>query len=140
MTRKPIFHFFCGGIFLLLITLRGKKLFSFTSINFTPKVVSSTIQIFYLQETELVSDPGVYPSETMASLSSTFTSTNQYTWSSWFYKTYWSNEWESYFRIYLDTSYQPFFRIDSKNWKLGLILVLEELPGASCIEIFGLSL
>ena len=106
MIGNPIFRFFCSGIFLLLINSRGKMLLISRQNNTVPKVVSSTVQIFYLQETEIVSDPAVYPSATMTSLSPTFTSTSQYTWSAWIYKTAWSDSWETYFRISLDTLYQ----------------------------------
>ena len=79
--------------------------------NVVSKVVSSPVQIFYLQETEIVFSPAVYPrypSAAMSDLSPTFTSTNQYTWSSWIYKTSWSEFLEIVVRISLDTSYQLF--------------------------------
>ena len=94
----------------LLIALRGNKQLTSHQNNVVSKVVSSTAEIFYLQEEEIVSSPSVIPSKTMASLSPTFTSTNQYAWSSWIYKTSWAGDWESYFRISLDTSYQLYFQ------------------------------
>ena len=51
----------------LLITLRSKMLISYSSY-IACKVVSSTVQIFYLQETEIVSSSTVKPSATIASL------------------------------------------------------------------------
>ena len=110
MKRTPILIFSrCGVLFPLLITLRGNNPISFTPNHIISKVVSSTVQIFYLQETEIVSAAAVYPSATMTSLSSTFTNANQYAWSAWIHKSSWSGDWEGYFRISLDASYQFFY-------------------------------
>ena len=109
------FNFFRSGVALLLIALRGNNPISFTPNHITSIVVSSSVQTFYLQETEIVSNAAGYPSKTMASLSSTFTNTDKYAWSAWIYKTAWSGDWESYFRISLDPSYKFFFRIKSNN-------------------------
>ena len=69
------------------------------------KVVSSAVQIFYLQETPIVSSPSVLPSTTIASLAPSFTSSAQYAWSAWFYKTAWY-DWGIVFRVALDTRYR----------------------------------
>lgn len=64
----------------------------------------AAVKIFYLQETAIVSDSLVYPSAKMATLDSSFTSSAHYTWSTWIYKTAWSDEYDAYFRISLDTA------------------------------------
>lgn len=79
------------------------NLFSNKSIPL--KAVNSAVQIFYLQETPIISDPLERPKAALASLAPSFTGATQYTWSAWFYKTTWSNWWEGLFRITLDTTY-----------------------------------
>ena len=95
-----------------------------------PKVVSSTVQIFYLQETEIVSDPAVYQSGTTVSLSPTFANANQYAWSSWICKTSWSGDWESFFRISLNASYQLLIWTNLKNLKFSTDFGLGRIAGS----------
>ena len=62
-----------------------------------------SVEIFYLQETPITSNASVYPSATLTSFAPSFSSTNKYAWSAWFYKTAWTGGWERYFRIALST-------------------------------------
>ena len=109
MTRNLNFTFFHTGLFALLIALRGNTQSTSLQNNDVSTVVSSTAEIFYLQEEEIVSSASVFPSTTMASLSPTFTNTYQYALSSWIYKTSWSGDWNMCFRISLNITYQLCF-------------------------------
>ena len=62
-----------------------------------------SVQIIYIQETPITSNASVSPAIGVTTVAPTFTSTNKYAWSAWFYKTAWTSGWELYFRISLST-------------------------------------
>ena len=111
MLAKSMRTFFPGVTLALVFAMdRSKKLITPSLKYHHRSVISSTaVQIFKPQEALIVSSDSTQPSAAIADLAPTFTSTNQYTWSAWFYQTFWG-EWGSYVVIALDPAYSIFFR------------------------------
>ena len=104
--------FFPGVTLTLLFTMQSsKKLIPALLKYHHLSVISSTaVQIFYLQEELLVSNPAVQPEEAITDLAPTFVSSNKYAWSAWIYQISW-NDWGSYVRISLNKPYLYVFSI-----------------------------